>query len=137
MREAGIDRQALIIVGDVLAARREGLKARSLLYDGDFAHGFRGHDGLMRIAVVAITRNGALLGKRLGRVWRSGAVHVSSRYAGQAGKGWMIFEPAELKGLTAVRSGRSVDGFVLIMATGIVVRMIAPLLESKRATRPW
>lgn len=38
---AGIDRQALIIVGDVLAARREGLKAKSLLYDGEFSHGFR------------------------------------------------------------------------------------------------
>jgi len=42
VREAGIDRQALIIVGDVLAARREGLKARSLLYDDGFSHGFRG-----------------------------------------------------------------------------------------------
>lgn len=42
VRAAGIDRQALIIVGDVLAARREGLKAKSLLYDGDFTHGFRG-----------------------------------------------------------------------------------------------
>lgn len=42
VREAGIDRQALIIVGDVLAARREGLKAKSLLYDGEFSHGFRG-----------------------------------------------------------------------------------------------
>ncbi len=41
VRQAGIDRQALIIVGDVLAARREGLKAKSLLYDGDFSHGFR------------------------------------------------------------------------------------------------
>lgn len=39
--EAGIDRQALIIVGDVLAARREGLKARSMLYDSGFSHGFR------------------------------------------------------------------------------------------------
>lgn len=42
VREAGIDRQAMIIVGDVLAAREKGLKARSLLYDGGFAHGFRG-----------------------------------------------------------------------------------------------
>jgi precorrin-4/cobalt-precorrin-4 C11-methyltransferase len=40
-REAGIDRQALIIVGDVLRARREGLKAKSLLYDKEFSHGFR------------------------------------------------------------------------------------------------
>ena len=44
VRGAGIERQALVIVGDVLAARREGLKARSLLYDGEFSHGFReGH----------------------------------------------------------------------------------------------
>ena len=44
VQQAGIDRQALIIVGDVLAARREGLKAKSLLYDGEFSHGFReGH----------------------------------------------------------------------------------------------
>ena len=42
VREAGIDRQALIVVGDVLAARAEGLKAKSLLYDGGFAHGYRG-----------------------------------------------------------------------------------------------
>lgn len=40
-RQAGIERQALIIVGDVLAARREGLNARSLLYDEQFSHGFR------------------------------------------------------------------------------------------------
>lgn len=44
VRDAGIDRQAMIIVGDVLAARRSGLKAKSLLYDGSFTHGFReGH----------------------------------------------------------------------------------------------
>ena len=44
VQQAGIDRQALIIVGDVLAARREGLKAKSLLYDEEFSHGFReGH----------------------------------------------------------------------------------------------
>jgi len=42
VREAGIERQALIIVGDVLAARREGLRAKSLLYDDSFFHGFRG-----------------------------------------------------------------------------------------------
>lgn len=41
VKKAGIDRQALIIVGDVLAARKEGLKAKSLLYDSDFAHLYR------------------------------------------------------------------------------------------------
>jgi len=41
---AGIDRQALIMVGDVFGARRNGIKARSLLYDGTFTHGFRRGD---------------------------------------------------------------------------------------------
>jgi len=40
-REAGIDRQALIIVGDVLNARKDGLKAKSLLYDKKFSHEYR------------------------------------------------------------------------------------------------
>jgi len=41
VRAAGIDRQALIIVGDVLAARSKGLAAKSLLYDASFSHGYR------------------------------------------------------------------------------------------------
>ena len=41
VRAAGIDRQAVILVGDVLRARREGLAAVSRLYAADFTHGFR------------------------------------------------------------------------------------------------
>ena len=41
IRAAGIDRQAVIIVGEVLKARREGLTAVSRLYADDFGHGFR------------------------------------------------------------------------------------------------
>jgi precorrin-4/cobalt-precorrin-4 C11-methyltransferase len=41
VREAGIGKQALILVGEVLGARREGLKARSLLYDRHFSHEYR------------------------------------------------------------------------------------------------
>lgn len=57
-------------------------------------------------------------------------LYVSSRYADQADNQCTIFEPHELKTLIASLWKRY-DGFVLIMATGIVVRMIAPLLESK------
>ncbi|MBC8017994.1 MAG: cobalt-precorrin 5A hydrolase, partial [Verrucomicrobia bacterium] len=85
----------------------------------------------MRIAVVAITRNGAVLGKRLRENLTGAELYISSRYAGQAGKERVIFEPAELKKLLASLWG-NVDGFVLLMATGIVVRLIAPLLESKQ-----
>jgi cobalt-precorrin 5A hydrolase len=56
--------------------------------------------------------------------------YVSSRYVGQAGSGCTKFEPTELKELITTL-WKKYPGFVLIMATGIVVRMIAPLLESK------
>ncbi len=41
VQQAEIGKQALIIVGDVLLARREGLKAKSLLYDKGFSHEYR------------------------------------------------------------------------------------------------
>lgn len=41
VKEAGIERQALILVGWALAAREGQLKARSKLYDQNFVHGFR------------------------------------------------------------------------------------------------
>ena len=85
----------------------------------------------MRIAVIAITRNGAVLGKKLREGLAGAELYVSSRYAGQAGRERAIFEPGDLKGLLGSLWG-TVDGFLLIMATGIVVRMIAPLLESKQ-----
>jgi precorrin-4/cobalt-precorrin-4 C11-methyltransferase len=42
VKEAGLERQALIMVGPALAARDGQLQARSKLYDGGFSHGFRG-----------------------------------------------------------------------------------------------
>lgn len=86
----------------------------------------------MRVAVVAITRNGALLGRRLQDGLAGAKLYVSSRYAGQGGKGCSSFEPAETKALIA-SLWKEYDGFVFIMASGIVVRMIAPLLESKES----
>ncbi|MBT0663898.1 precorrin-4 C(11)-methyltransferase [Geobacter pelophilus] len=41
VKAAGIGKQAVIIVGDVLKARREGLTAVSKLYDASFSHEFR------------------------------------------------------------------------------------------------
>ena len=84
----------------------------------------------MRIAVVAITRGGALLSQRLGSSIAGVKCYVSSRYAGLADSACCQFAPTELKSLLTTL-WKQYDGFVLIMATGIVVRMIAPLLESK------
>ena len=41
VRAAGIDRQALVIVGEVLAARTRGVPEKSRLYDPQFGHGYR------------------------------------------------------------------------------------------------
>ncbi|NOY12956.1 MAG: precorrin-4 C(11)-methyltransferase [Deltaproteobacteria bacterium] len=38
---AGITRQALILVGEVLSARSNGVSEKSKLYDPDFSHGYR------------------------------------------------------------------------------------------------
>lgn len=86
----------------------------------------------MNIAVVAITRGGALLGQRLCKTMTGSDFYVSRRYGGQAGSRCHCFEPAGLKALIA-GLWKKYDGFVLIMATGIVVRVIAPLLESKES----
>jgi cobalt-precorrin 5A hydrolase len=71
-----------------------------------------------------------LLGQKLRENLGGAELYVSSRYAGQAGKNKESFAAGELRDLIVKLWGK-VDGFVLIMATGIVVRMIAPLLESK------
>ena len=84
----------------------------------------------MRVAVITITRGGAQLGRRLRESMAGLELHVSRRYAGQAGKECSSFEPSGLKALI-VSFWKEYEGFVFIMATGIVVRMISPLLESK------
>ncbi len=88
----------------------------------------------MKIAIIAITRNGAQLGTRLRNGFGSAELFVLQKYAGQAGKGALPFtgELHDLVGrLWSSAETKSYDGFVFIMATGIVVRLVAPHLEGK------
>jgi cobalt-precorrin 5A hydrolase len=83
----------------------------------------------MHIAIIAITRNGARLGTRLREGFAGAELFVLRKYASQAGKGATPFD-LELSEL--VRNlWPDADAFVFIMATGIVVRMIAPHLRGK------
>lgn len=41
VQSAGISKQAMILVGEALGARKQGMTARSLLYDETFSHGCR------------------------------------------------------------------------------------------------
>jgi cobalt-precorrin 5A hydrolase len=83
----------------------------------------------MKIAIIAITRNGARLGTRLREGFAGADLFVLRKYAGQAGKGAVVFS-SELHELVR-EQWKARDGFVFIMAAGIVVRLIAPLIESK------
>lgn len=83
----------------------------------------------MRIAIIAITRNGAMLGTKLRTALATADLHVLQKYQGQAGKGSIPFT-GELKVLIK-QLWPQYQGFIFIMATGIVVRMIAPHLDSK------
>jgi len=83
----------------------------------------------MSLAIIAITRNGARLGARLQAARPEAQLYVLERFAADAGEGATAFA-GELKELVA-RLWGSVRGFAFIMATGIVVRMVAPHLAGK------
>lgn len=83
----------------------------------------------MKIAIIAITRNGARLGSRLREGLSSAELFVPEKYRGQAGKDSIPFT-GELKELVG-RVWPEYRGLVFIMAAGIVVRMIAPHLKGK------
>lgn len=81
------------------------------------------------IAIIAITGNGAKLGARLAEGLPGSELHLPPKLADQARYPCSIFQEC-LKELMG-RLWHETDGLVCIMATGIVVRMIAPLLEGK------
>lgn len=83
----------------------------------------------MKLAIIAITRNGARLGARLQDSRPDAELFVLERFAAEAGAAATPFT-GELKGLIARLWGRY-GGFAFVMATGIVVRMVAPYLAGK------
>lgn len=83
----------------------------------------------MKLAIIAITRNGARLGARLQASRPDAELFVLERFAAEAGAAATPFA-GELKGLIA-RLWVHYGGFAFVMATGIVVRMVAPHLAGK------
>jgi cobalt-precorrin 5A hydrolase len=83
----------------------------------------------MKIAIITITRNGARLGARLKSSFTGADLYALPKYLGTAGKGAVAID-GELSSLFK-QLWPEIDGFVCIMATGIVIRSVAPLLISK------
>lgn len=83
----------------------------------------------MKLAIIALTRNGARLGARLQAARPGAQLFVLERFAAEAGAAASPFA-GDLKGLVAGLWGQY-QGFAFIMATGIVVRTVAPHLAGK------
>ena len=84
----------------------------------------------MKLAIIAITRNGARLGARLQGARPQAELFVLERFAPEAAGAQFTPFTGDLKAQVARLWGRY-HGFAFIMATGIVVRMIAPHLAGK------
>jgi cobalt-precorrin 5A hydrolase/precorrin-3B C17-methyltransferase len=134
VREAGLTRHALILVGPALGAARPATRSR--LYASEFAHGYRRQTTTgatpepaeaPHTVVIAVTRAGARLAARLAPELGATA-HVPAKLATEAPGATTYTGPA--RDLVRTLWGRA-RALVLVMATGIAVRAVAPLLTHK------
>lgn len=125
-KAAGIRRQAIILVGDALSGAGE----KSCLYAHNFAHGYRDRAGsvafLGSIAFYGLTDAGCRIARRLSTE-TNGTAFLSKKYANEADTG---FDPRKLQQLLT-EQWKNYDAHVMVMATGIAVRKIMPLIKDK------
>ncbi len=82
----------------------------------------------MKTAIITITRGGIELGLRLHERLEDSELFIPEKYKGlTSGKGTVFGALKEL----VVKAFSSYEGLIFIMATGIVVRTIAPLIKGK------
>jgi precorrin-4 C11-methyltransferase len=145
LKKAGIERQAMIIVGDALDRDKCG---KSLLYDAAFTHGYRkavktakpvftatmngGFNG--KIAIYAITAEGIGTANKLLPNIKDGALFIPERFKKKSFKNSVseFFKEGEFT-KTLEDNWKLFDGHIFVMATGIVVRKISKLIDSKTA----
>lgn len=129
--EAGIKRQAIVMVGDILKRGGE----RSLLYDDTFSHGYReAESGLQhheRTALYALTSGGALKALEIAGGMPEAEVFLPENCSGkQPMENVNYFNPGELDWVIADAWHRY-DAHIFVMACGIVIRKISRLLINK------
>ncbi|WP_071460699.1 cobalt-precorrin 5A hydrolase [Bacillus massilinigeriensis] len=83
-------------------------------------------------AIVAITKHGTVLARKLHRVFSGSDVYYMEKFeqGDEAGKGITMFSGSVRHLLPALF--RSYRGIILIISLGAVVRMIAPILKDKK-----
>jgi precorrin-4 C11-methyltransferase len=128
VKAAAIKRQALILVGGAIGGSASARPSR--LYDETFTHGFRKGSDRRRnnAAIVALTRQGAELGRVIARGMPGAHLYVPGKLhmRGAGVRGFDQDLPTVFAGLI-----HDYSGIICIMAAGIVVRTLSPLLVSK------
>jgi precorrin-4/cobalt-precorrin-4 C11-methyltransferase len=129
VEKSGIKKQAVILVGRALKGE---LQARSKLYDPAFAHSFREsqHEedaGRQGVAVLALTPGGSKLAEEIALGLEEGTLYVPEKEASSFA-GARPFTDFKEVFASCVKKH---EGLVCVMAAGIVVRLLAPLLKSK------
>jgi cobalt-precorrin 5A hydrolase len=84
----------------------------------------------MTLAVITVTKQGIALGQRILADEPGAVLYVPGKYGLEPNERLRVF-PGQLAPLLAEIYG-SYEGFVFLMATGIVVRMIADYIKDKR-----
>ena len=126
--EAGLGRQALVIVGRALGAN--GTASR--LYDADFSHGYRNRlvsedfDG--RCALYAFTDKGLTRAREIAAGLGLPTVLHSTRPSNAEG---IVHIPAQDFDSRLAANWAQFDAHIFIGATGIPFRKVAPLLRGK------
>jgi precorrin-4/cobalt-precorrin-4 C11-methyltransferase len=129
VEKSGIKKQAVILVGQTLKGE---LKTRSKLYDPAFTHSFRESQpeegaGRQEVAVLALTPGGSKVAAEIAANLEKSTLYVPEKNA----SGFAGAQPFSDFKETFANCVKKHEGLVCVMATGIVVRLLAPLLKSK------
>jgi precorrin-4 C11-methyltransferase len=128
VKQEGITRQALILVGEAVG-RHKGEPSK--LYAPDFTHGVRVAKGDRRAgpAVVALTRRGCNTGRRILHAIDEAELFLPVRFREEIKEPRVSFYEDVKNEIE--RLFQYYGRIVLIMATGVAVRIVTPFLTSK------
>ena len=130
--DAGIQRQSMIVIGEVLERNGD----LSKLYDESFSHGYRrggrcgaGFSG--KVALFALTRKAACKAAEIAAGLHDAVIFVPEKYASAVPAARRRSFPEGGFSAVFADSWKQFDAFVMVMAAGIVVRHAAQLCKDK------